>query len=234
MAPWNQYPITQAHGVNGEQGVDFGVPFHTPLTPILPGQVQRVDCSTGWRCEIDILTSYQGQNFIESFLHIDQPMVSAGQSVNTNTILGLSGGQTSGGLNPDDPNFSTGPHTEFDMFRGTVPWRNAIDPTALAQGGPRAGSGGDNSSLPVVGGIQDGFQALANALDPAKALGALSQTITGNANVHDFLLRGLLVLGGLFLLGLAVFALIESAGQQAVESPQGRTALRSVGEAAAA
>lgn len=245
MPAWWQYPITQAHGENGEQGVDFGVPFHTPLTPILPGQVQRIDCSSGWRCEIDILTSYQGQQAIESFLHVDQPMVSVGEQVNTGTVLGLSGGQLSGGSNPDSSQFSTGPHTEFDIFMGNKPWQNAIDPTSLARGGPQAGSGGNgliggltggvaNNAGNVVSDVSQGFGALANALDPAKALGSLSSAITGNPNIHDFLLRALLVVGGLFLLGLAVVVLVEQGTQQAANSPAGQTALKSVGTVGAA
>jgi hypothetical protein len=123
------------------------------------------------------------------------------------------------------------------MFSGRTPWVGAIDPTSLAVGGPKAGSGAptsssaqDSSSAPVIGGLSD----LANALDPAKALGSLSQAITGQGNVQGFLLRALLVLGGLILLGLAVFALIESGAQSAAESPEGQAALRGVGTAAAA
>jgi murein DD-endopeptidase MepM/ murein hydrolase activator NlpD len=235
--PWWQTPITQAHGQNGEQGVDFGTPFHTPITAILPGTVQRVDCAVPWRCEIDIATTYQGQRFTESFLHIDQPSVSVGQQVSGGSLLGLSGGQLSGGSNPDSPNVSTGPHIEFDMFRGAAPWSGAIDPTALARGGPQGGGPGI-CDVPVVGGIvclpvqagvqttqaagdvASGLGSLAQALNPATALQSLSGAVTGKSNIHDFLLRGALVIGGIVLLGMAIFALIQS--QPAVQEGEGR------------
>lgn len=171
--PWYEDPITQAHGVGGEQGVDFGTPYGTPLTAILGGTVQAVDCSVPWRCEVDISTQINGQSYIESFLHVDQPMVTPGESIGAGSEIGLSGGQLAGGVHPDSPSVSTGPHTEFDLFRGTSPWQNPIDPTAIAQGGPIAGSGGPSNpigNLPIIGGIvgaglQAGSQAASGGLN---------------------------------------------------------------------
>jgi hypothetical protein len=131
VAPFWTYPITQAHGVGGEQGVDYGTPFHTPLADVLPGTVSAVDCTPGWRCEVDVQTQFGGQPAVESYLHVDQPAVQVGQQVSTGDLIGLSGGQLSGGSNPDVQPYSTGPHVEYDIFRGTQPWQNAIDPTAF-------------------------------------------------------------------------------------------------------
>jgi hypothetical protein len=149
MAPWWSYPVTQAHGVNAETGVDLGTPFHTPLTALLPGVVQQVLCDVGWRCEVDIATSWQGQPAVEAFEHVDVPLVRPGQSVAVGQEIGLSGGQLAGGANPDSPAYSSGPHTEFNVFLGTQPWRNPIDPTAFVKS---AGTGGGGPSGPLPGG----------------------------------------------------------------------------------
>lgn len=73
------------------------------------------------------------------------------------------------------------------------------------------------SDVPVVGGalgaagdIGSGLSGLADALNPAKALGNLSQAITGKSNLGDFLLRAALIIFGLFLLFLALFVLVQS------------------------
>jgi murein DD-endopeptidase MepM/ murein hydrolase activator NlpD len=161
MANWWEAPITQAHGVNGEQGVDLGTSYGTPITDILGGVVKAVNCAVGWRCEVDVATTYQGQQVTESFLHIDQPAVAAGQRLSPGDLVGLSGGQTSGGINNDDPNFSTGPHVEYDIFGGAA-WQNPIDPTAVARGGPSG-----VSQLPIIGGLVSGVQGAAGAAQAA-------------------------------------------------------------------
>jgi hypothetical protein len=153
--PWYDFPITQAHG-GAEQGVDYGVPFHTPLTALLPGVVSRILTGIGWGAEVDVSTVYQGRPVTESFLHVDQPAVQVGQQLSVGSLIGLSGGQTSGGTNNDWAPFSTGPHTEFDLFQGG-PWQNPLDPTSFvasfASGGPQQNP---IDNIPVLGGV---FQA---------------------------------------------------------------------------
>lgn len=179
MANWWEAPITQAHGVAGEQGVDFGVGFHTPITAILGGIVQRVLCDVGWRCEVDVATQYQGRPATESFLHIDQPAVSVGQSLAPGDLIGLSGGQLSGGSNPDSPQYSSGPHVEFDLFQGGA-WQNPIDPTALARGGPEGGTGGNPlANVPILGGVFAAGQAQGQALSTGQGLGAIAGALAG-------------------------------------------------------
>jgi hypothetical protein len=156
MADWWGTEITQAHG-GAEQGVDLGTPFHTPLTAILPGTVQGVDCSSGWRCEVDILTQLEGQPYVEGYLHVDQPAVQPGDTLAAGDLVGLSGGQLSGGANPDAQPFSTGPHVEFDLWQGEQAWQNPIDPTTIVRGGPQVGAGGP--SLPNLPGVLNPFGA---------------------------------------------------------------------------
>lgn len=136
---WTDF-VTQYFGQNGEEGTDFGVPFHTPIPAVLAGVVQRINCAVGYRCEVDIAASYGGRSVTESYLHIDQPAVTVGERLAPGDLVGLSGGQLSGGSNPDSPQYSTGPHVEFDVFQGGA-WQNPIDPLSIARGGPAGVSG---------------------------------------------------------------------------------------------
>lgn len=156
MALWWQDPITQAHGVNAEQGVDLGTPFHTPLSEILGGTVQRVDCAVPWACEIDVSTMVQGQSYVEGYLHVDSPFVAPGQVLTPGQEIGLSGGEITplpGAQHVDSPNVSTGPHVEYDLWRGTSPWQSPIDPTATVQAGPGVGGPGPSGPGGLIGGI---------------------------------------------------------------------------------
>lgn len=139
--------VTQAFNPPTEYGTDFGVPFHTPIPDVLAGIVQRINCAVGYRCEVDIAATYQGRPVTETYLHIDQPAVTVGQSLSPGDLIGLSGGQLSGGSNPDDPRYSSGPHVEFDIFGGG-PFQNPIDPLSIARGGPGGvtGTGGPQPS----------------------------------------------------------------------------------------
>lgn len=139
--PWYQYPITQAHGQNGEQGVDLGVPFHTPITALFAGTV-RFAGRTQWACgssggEITIVCNVPGLgNMTSYYLHTDNAQVKAGDTVQQGQIIALSGGQLSGGQWPvincpsEGDIYSTGPHIEFGF---NAPWVSGpghlIDPT---------------------------------------------------------------------------------------------------------
>jgi murein DD-endopeptidase MepM/ murein hydrolase activator NlpD len=181
MAAWWQGPITQAHGENDEQGVDLGTPFHTPLTEILGGTVQAVNCGVGWGCEIDVSTIFQGQPYIEGYLHVDQPLVSPGQALSPGQQVGLSGGEITalpGAQHIDSPEFSSGPHVEYDLWRGNSPWQNAIDPTGVVQAGPVGAGGPSGGQLPgpvqsIISILTGGAGAVA-AQTPASQLPGLN------------------------------------------------------------
>lgn len=173
---WYDFPVTQAHGVNGEAGVDYGTPFHTPLTALLSGVVQRVVTGIGYGAEVDIASSYQGQPITQTFLHVDVPTVQPGQQVGVGQLIGLSGGQLSGGQNPDTSQYSSGPHTEFDLFRGG-PWQNPIDPTQFVANYARGGPGGNPlANVPVLGGLIGAGQTAASDVS---GLGSIGPAIAG-------------------------------------------------------
>lgn len=116
MTAWYLYPITHGYETQYEgpgtdtphYADDIGVPFHTPLTAILPGTIERADYQP-WGGEIFIKpdnTAYPEYYYY----HTDLNEVSAGQHVGSGQEIALSGGQTSGGLHPVTDGESTGAH----------------------------------------------------------------------------------------------------------------------------
>lgn len=138
---WYSYGISQGFGVNGEKGVDLATPFHTPITALYAGQVRWAG-RTQWACgssggEVTIVCNVPGHGVLTSYyLHLDQANVKVGDTVQVGQVIGLSGGQLSGGQWPvvNCPSrgdvYSTGPHTEFGF---NAPWVSGpgqnIDPT---------------------------------------------------------------------------------------------------------
>lgn len=157
--PWYAYPITQAYGQNGEVGVDLGTPFHTPITALFAGTV-RFAGRTQWKCgssggEITIVCNVPGLGLMTSYyLHLDVSLVNIGDTVNEGQVIGLSGGQLSGGqwpvVNCPPTIYSSGPHTEFgfNAYWVSGPGHN-IDPTPYilaARNGTLPGTTPDGTS----------------------------------------------------------------------------------------
>lgn len=139
-APWYSYRVSQSYGQNGEKGVDLATPFHTPITALFAGTV-RFAGRTQWSCgssgdEVTIVCNLPGLGLMTSYyLHLDEHFVNVGDTVPAGHIIGLSGGQLSGGNSPvvncpPRDIYSTGPHTEFGF---NAPWVSGpghnIDPT---------------------------------------------------------------------------------------------------------
>lgn len=128
---WTRFAVTQQHGVNGETGIDIGTPFHTPLSALAPGQV--VGASYGpWGGSVMVAVRNGASTLYYNYLHLDQIMVQLGQQISSGQLLGLSGGQLSGGSHPASSAYSSGPHTEFGVY--TTPYisaQNALDPNAF-------------------------------------------------------------------------------------------------------
>jgi hypothetical protein len=167
---WEQFQITQGFGQNGERGTDYGVPFHTPLELPFGGQVVS-EGYHGWGGEVDVATFVPGLGKVtESILHLDQILVPQGAEIPAGGVVGLSGGQLSGGLHPNDPKFSSGPHTEIDFWKG-APWASqSFDPASILAGTPDPG-------IQLLGLIPQARPpgapgAFPNAPDPAAAAAA--------------------------------------------------------------
>lgn len=152
---WYQYPTTQAYGHNGEDGIDIGTPFHTPITALFGGTVRWAG-RTQWACgssggQVVIVCNIPGKGVFSSYyLHLDSVSVTVNDTVKQGQVIGLSGGQTSGGQWPviNCPSrgiiYSTGPHTEFGF---NAPWVAGpgykMDPTPYI-------TAARNGSLPIV------------------------------------------------------------------------------------
>jgi hypothetical protein len=143
--PWWEFPFTQGYRPPSEYGVDVGTPLDTPLTAIFGGVVTRANYNP-WGGEVDIKTA---KGLTEYFLHLDQiaPGIAPGAKVSPGQLLGLSGGQLSGGAHPTAAEYSSGPHVEYGLFSGS--WGvGTVDPTAIVKAGaPLAGA----SSGPLGG-----------------------------------------------------------------------------------
>jgi hypothetical protein len=121
-APWYLYPVTKQFNGGSEKGVDLGVPYHTPVTPLFPGVVSAVDTGP-YGQEVDVRGLLNGQPVTASYVHLDQALVGVGQPVTQGSELGVSGGQLSGGAHPASPAYSSGPHIEFSLWpSGTTPY----------------------------------------------------------------------------------------------------------------
>lgn len=198
---WYQYPIS--HGYYGSFdpdvpdtphfALDFATPMNTPvsfLTP-KPGTVTRADYQA-WGGQAFFDPDPPG-GALEYFYHLDNLYVKSGQRIRGGQTIGVSGGQLAGGLHPNAPGQSTGPHTHYGIFEeyketeiGTRPY--GPDPSSLIEaasaGGnglvdtiPNTGStgGDDDYSTPVpladrvneILSVMPGFGGIALALDAA-------------------------------------------------------------------
>lgn len=130
--PWYLFPISKNFNGASEKGVDLRVPYHTPITPLFPGVVRSV--ATGpYGQEVDVTGLLNGQQVTASYVHLDQALVSRGQTVGLGTELGVSGGQNSGGFHPASPAYSSYPHIELSLWpSGTTPYGGKpYDPMAF-------------------------------------------------------------------------------------------------------
>lgn len=113
--PW-LFPLTpsQFWGENGEKGIDLGLALHTPITSLTLGTV----ISTGWYGGGGVVcVASQLPNFGPAsvyYQHLDTIAVKLNQVVHLGDLIGLSGGQLTGGEHPVTC-CSTGPHIEVGI-----------------------------------------------------------------------------------------------------------------------
>jgi murein DD-endopeptidase MepM/ murein hydrolase activator NlpD len=168
--PWYSYPITHGY-ITSYQGpgtdtphyaLDIGAPMDTPVSFLQPGRIVKADYAP-WGGEIFEQPSAGGPE--EYFYHLDQIRASVGQQVSAGQVVGLSGGQTSGGAHPTAPQYSTGPHIHFGEFEkyvptpdhGEIPYGPAPDALiAAANAGAidTSGSGAATATLSDTGGTE--------------------------------------------------------------------------------
>ena len=128
--PFWEFPITQGFGPTDEtldgpyagyphfnKGNDYAVPENTPLTPIVPGKIVNVsddpENSTGWGKFVWVRDSVGN---IHRYNHLNSVSVKMGDTVDTETTIGLSG----------NTGKSTGPHVSLDISNDKGEF---VDPT---------------------------------------------------------------------------------------------------------
>jgi murein DD-endopeptidase MepM/ murein hydrolase activator NlpD len=122
---WNNYREIYSGITYPVNGDDIPVPFHTPITAIFGGVISNeyVDASGATAIiKADNPSDLKGVPYYY-YAHLDTFNVSTGQHVNPGDVIGLSGGQLSGGQHPASKQFSTGPHIMIGESKtGTIPY----------------------------------------------------------------------------------------------------------------
>jgi len=154
--PWYQFPITHGYYTQYDPNipdtphyaVDLGAPMDTPFFFLETGTIVKSDYAD-WGGEVFLKPDAPGRPQ-EYVYHLEEIDTSVGKHVSAGQVIGLSGGQTSGGQHPTNPKWSTGAHIHFGEFTGyvsspigTVP--EGPDPSPLigeAKAGGLVGIGG--------------------------------------------------------------------------------------------
>lgn len=202
---WYNFPITQAYNPGVEQGVDIGTPFHTPITAPYGGTVVVSNYQT-WGGDVGVNVNLPGVGqVVEYFQHLDQNLVSVGDVIQPGQLIGLSGGQLTGGLHPATTG-STGPHTEFGFGPEWIPGSKNFDPTPYLQGG--------SVNNPVTQAVTGGTATVANTANSLNLGNGFSIPLPSN----DVWIRTGLVLVGIILLVVGVYGLVARPGVVVEES----------------
>ena len=180
------------------RGIDIPLNLDTPVGNILPGTVQAAYYGPGDTGTVDIATTVNGKPAIEEYLHLDQIFARVGQAFNVGDVVGLSGGQLSGGTHPTinrpDFTFSTGPHLKYAVDVSG----QAIDPSGVIAQARNSLVNSPGVALPTLG----------NPLQPIADMAALAN------KAYVFFTSGdwAKVLFGFILLmaGIVVFLLPEA------------------------
>lgn len=228
--PWlTLYPITQFFGTNGETGVDIGTPFHTPITSMFEGQVLGAGYYGGGGV-VSVSTSLNGAPAAWYVQHLDEidSAIHVGETVHVGQVLGLSGGQLSGGSHPSTRQFSSGPHTEtgFNPPYGGMwnpnNWGPNVNPIPALTAALSAPGAPSPVSLPNLGAAVAGTTI---RVTTAPGLGPLAQSLhnemahvpvsgtsgIGGAishNVNAYVTRGIVVGAGLLLIGVVLVRVV--------------------------
>ena len=199
---------------SGENGIDVTLPQDTPVYAVQGGTVAGAGYYAGGGVE----SIASGPGLVWYYQHLDQNLLTAGESVVPGQLIGYSGGQNVGGAHPASPTFSSWPHLEVGI---NAPWggiwgggssvgpnvnpvpalQTLLGSTAgIAAGSTLAGgsgSGGCSNTTPVIGWIGTAFCNLGS----------------GAQNLFTAILavveRGGVILGGAVLIVLALIFLLK-------------------------
>lgn len=224
--------VTQRYGQNGETGIDIGTPFHTPITSLTNGTiVGRQDQYGGGgivsvQSKIAYPTGSGGYtDEVDSVYYQHLDMIYAqwkpGVTIHIGDVIGLSGGQLTGGNNPSQSKYSNGPHTEVGI---NAPYGGAWHPLgvnrdpypwlySLVAGSNPQPSGIIGNILQAVNNVTvgnaatqaNGYAQACAAIDNAMQFEPMSGGFLGIdvgglfKNIGHGMLRGVFVVGGVAL-----------------------------------
>src|SRR5260221_570708 len=247
---WFDYPVTQSHIT--DDGEDIGTPSGTPV--FFPDKTKIED--TSW---LDyggqVVGDVQGSGWSEYFLHLREISVQPGRTYPAGTVIGHSGGGVgdyllhNGRVQPAQSQswydgHSSGPHTEFGIFRGedmaTVnkAWGNKSaqkDPGPLVKHlsqvrGAGIGSGGDGLSFLGLGSnTLTSDTSGGNPLDIAGAITGLGGSIgvsaaKAQADIAKGAKRaGFFLVGGMVLVAGALILVLPAARDAIVHGAEAAT-----------
>lgn len=124
---WYNNPITIPYGagdpqLGGNHLVDIGTPFGTQIQSIVSGTITNYEY-TPWGGQITMKLDNPINGVPYAFyIHLDSlnPNIGVGQHINVGDLIGISGGQNSGGTHPETTFYSTQPQTGFGLSHGPV------------------------------------------------------------------------------------------------------------------
>jgi hypothetical protein len=120
-------PISLGYGqgdiaLGGNHLVDIKTPFHTTITAPASGTITNYQLEP-WGGQVTWKLDQPINGVPYAFIiHLDQlnPNLGIGQHINAGDVLGLSGGQNSGGTNPETSYWSSQPQTGFGLSNGPI------------------------------------------------------------------------------------------------------------------
>lgn len=188
---------------SGETGIDIGQrglggkAIDNPIYSVTGGTVVGAGYyGGGGVVAIKSNINYGGINGPASiyYQHLDQVLAKVGELISPGQLIGLSGGQLSGGSHPSTRQFSSGSHIEIGI---NAPYGSAyksiwsplgpnVNPKgffqALSKGNISVlGTGNGPTSIPIVTGVQNAVQnAVQNVTDIPSAIASLPQNLTNS------------------------------------------------------
>ncbi len=177
--PWYLFKVSQPFkwsksNTKAHSGIDLDCPLGTPIISPVSGQIVGASCHA-WGIQVDIRFTSGGQTDVLSFLHLMSlaPGIKNGQIVQPGTLLGYSGGVSSGVPCPTDRKYSTGAHLHVELTAGSIPPYTTYNPQR-----PTASSYPINPSTflatlrqyGIFGAGENGSPAVYTAADYAAAL----------------------------------------------------------------
>lgn len=175
---YHGYITTFSGGDTPHYADDIPLPLDTPIVTPVAGTVVKSDYAVwsglpgGGEVFIQPDSTEKGIPTHADFYvyHLDQLNVTQGQHVNEGDVLGLSGGQNSGGQHPTASLWSSGPHLHVGWFTGykspngqwSRPYGPDITPflQSLANGTKQLASNGASSTATAAAATAAGYVAL--------------------------------------------------------------------------